>query len=64
MYNGEHCNECGMPIRFFTRSYWNTNDNLWDRVVGTDKIILCPPCFTELANSKGIHISWVAVEQG
>lgn len=62
MYSGEHCDNCGMPVAFFTRSYWNADDELWARVIGNDHTILCPPCFTEAARRAGIGIHWKALE--
>jgi hypothetical protein len=63
MHSGENCDNCGMPLVFFTRSFWSTDNELWVKVTGLESGILCPPCFTDLARSKGIHIRWKAVIQ-
>lgn len=64
VYSGEHCQECGIPVVFFTRSYWLTDDDLWREVTGADSGVLCPPCFTTAAHAKGIGLHWEAVRGG
>jgi hypothetical protein len=62
-YRGEVCEDCGFPVSFFTRSYWNAPPDLWKEVVGTqsgEDVILCPPCFTLRAWQRDIHVHWVA----
>jgi hypothetical protein len=61
MYRGETCDECGMAVAFFTRSYWNATDELWSKVMETSAGVLCPPCFTIAAKEKGISVHWQAV---
>lgn len=70
MYRGETCEECGFPVAFFTRSFWNAPNDLWNEVIGTPEnprgegVVLCPPCFVIAAGRKGIFVSWRAEEYG
>lgn len=55
------CDDCGLPTPYATGSYWLASDELWDAVVGTPALVLCPPCFTERAENRGVTVSWRAV---
>lgn len=64
-HDGEVCHRCGRVVVDFTGSFWHASDELWDMVVarperfgGPDFGILCPPCFTQLADNNGILIRW------
>lgn len=65
-YDGEYCNDCGMPVAFYVRTFWSASNELWNRVVGTidnprgEGIILCPPDFVTRAKERGIHVCWKA----
>lgn len=67
MYRGETCEECGFPVAFFTRTFWNAPNELWNEVIGTEEnpcgegVVLCPPCFVVAARGRGVAISWLAV---
>jgi hypothetical protein len=70
MYRGEVCEDCGFPVSFFVRTYWNADHDLWNGVVGTkdnprgEGVILCPPCFTDRANRRDIRVYWLAEIEG
>lgn len=55
------CHDCGLPTPYATGSYWLAPDDLWRDVVGPPSIALCPACFQERAEDRGITISWRAV---
>lgn len=55
------CADCGLPTPYATGSYWLAPDDLWNDVVGSPALVLCPPCFTDRAAAKGIAVSWRAV---
>jgi hypothetical protein len=55
------CDDCGLPTPYATGSYWLAPDDLWRDVVGSPALTLCPACFTERAEDRGIHVSWRAV---
>jgi hypothetical protein len=56
------CGDQGTDTRGYgDLTYWLTDDDLWDRVVGDDTIVLCPRCFTDRSSDAGISISWRAV---
>jgi len=66
-YDGEICQECGFPVAHFVGSYWSAPNELWNLVMGTpdnprgEGDVVCPPCFTRLAEKAGYHVSWRAV---
>ena len=51
----EFCQRCGIqqPIAWHCKS-----DELWKKINGTKNGVLCPKCFSELAQEKGIFIMW------
>lgn len=57
----EICGACGRPVRRCTDSWWEADDDLWLKVVGTPWGVLCPPCFTKACRAQGVWISWKAV---
>jgi hypothetical protein len=70
-YRYEMCHDCGGRVMPHTRSWWETDNDLWIEVVAPKHIeigkthrvgggVLCPPCFTDRARAKGISISWHA----
>lgn len=62
MHDGENCAECGMPVAFFTRSWWEADDELWNDVMGEgNPIVVCPGCFATIAKARGIWLHWKAV---
>ena len=48
----ESCNRCGHCFKVC----WNTKNDLWLTVYGSEGGCLCIDCFIELANKKGITI--------
>lgn len=58
------CDDCGLPTPYATGYYWLAPDDLWAEVVGTPALVLCPPCFTERAENRGITVAWMAVRCG
>lgn len=58
------CEDCGAPTNeSIGDSYWLADDDLWNRVVRTDTIVLCTDCFTIRARATGVRVSWRAVEE-
>jgi hypothetical protein len=71
-YAHEICT-CGRPVGQGIGSYWRAPDVLWNEVAGWDGWekdlgeysylgppgTFCPRCFTERAETKGIHLHWV-----
>lgn len=49
----ESCNRCGSVYRLV--GDWS--DKVWIAVVGHEGGLLCPSCFVELANQKGINLT-------
>lgn len=52
----EPCDDCGRPNHPIA---WHVPDELWLAAVGRSSGFLCIPCFTDLAKSAGIEISWI-----
>lgn len=56
--SGDHvedtCQRCAGPNPF-----WHAPNYLWDKVVGSEGGILCPICFADLADQKGLDYYWV-----
>lgn len=59
-YEYEMCQLCGKRVGPHTGSWWVTDDILWWQVVGDMNVVLCPPCFTEMADEKGMLVFWEA----
>lgn len=59
-YDGEICQDCGLPVALGTGTYWDAPNELWSFVMGGDDPggILCPRCFTLRCEKLGIHIYW------
>lgn len=67
-YAYETCT-CGRPVahNFYLvngepRSYWRAPDEMWEHVMGSPHGVLCPSCFTERAEAKGLRIYWTPKE--
>lgn len=54
------CADCTLPTSAAIGSYWLASDELWERVVGDEAVVLCPFCFEARARALGISISWRA----
>jgi hypothetical protein len=54
------CADCALPTSAAIGSYWLASDELWERVVGDEPIVLCPLCFEARAQALGIAVSWRA----
>ena len=65
-FNGEICQECGLPSNLHIGSFWYAPNGLWNYVMGgqfaTDDPggLLCPRCFYHKCREQGIHINFVA----
>lgn len=57
----EICRTCGGRVGRATGSWWRADDALWAEVVGAPNAVLCPRCFTEAADRRGIPVRWEAV---
>lgn len=60
-YEYEICDRCGGAVGRCTGSWWGADDVLWEDVNGGFTGVMCPPCFTEACDSRGIWIAWRAV---
>lgn len=56
------CRDCAVPTSYAIGSYWLADDDLWNRVVGDNSIVLCPACFHDRAEAQGVAVSWRAHE--
>lgn len=57
-YRYEICHRCGLPVAWFTPSWWHADDALWIEVEGGEAGIRCAPCFTRDCRALGIGVSW------
>ena len=70
MYRGETCEDCGLPVAFYVRSYWHAPNELWNAVIGTpenprgDGVVLCPSCFIIRADARAIPVCFKAERMG
>lgn len=55
------CEDCGLPTCYAIGSYWLAPDALWQRVIDTTTVVLCPACFHDRAQAAGFAVSWRAV---
>jgi hypothetical protein len=60
VYEGEVCADCRRPVRERVGGYWRAPDDLWAEVVGDDSTILCPRCFGQRADARGVFVHWEA----
>lgn len=63
-YPLEICHRCGRRNWPHIGSWWDAPDPLWMAAGGNEWGVLCPPCFTKLAASKGMTVYWLALERG
>jgi hypothetical protein len=61
LYDSEVCHECGRPVMRGIASWWHAPDELWLRVGGQERGILCPACFSERARNEGLLVYYEAV---
>lgn len=68
MYDGEICQDCGLPASHgIGVTFWNAQNELWNLVMGGPDApddpggVLCCACFWRRCREQGIHISWEAV---
>ena len=54
----ERCHRC----KQYYPQYWHSDDALWTRVAGNYET-LCPECFQEMAQDKGVAIEWKCQER-
>src|ERR1035437_700379 len=71
----EMCQDCGRPVKHSLDGYWRASDELWNTVVGEpgwrEQLgeyaylgvpgTLCPRCFYEEAERRGLRVAWLAV---
>lgn len=57
-YPNELCQDCGRPVGRSIGTYWHASDELYERVRGTLHGTVCPGCFTEAAEERGVFIYW------
>lgn len=62
-YDGELCLRCGRPVMPHTGSWWTTDEDLWHRIGGDEFGVLCPPCFTNVAQVHEVYVHWRAVTE-
>lgn len=60
-YEMEMCHDCGRRVGPDPFSFWHADDELWMRVQGNVFGVLCPACFTRLADLHGVKVSWAPV---
>lgn len=64
MYDGEICEDCGLPVALgIGGTWWEASDSLWETITGKEdgSGILCPRCFTIQARALGTHVHWKAM---
>jgi len=59
-YRCEICIRCGRPVGPHTGSWWSASDDLWAVVIGDPHRVVCPPCFTDAADARGVRVCWKA----
>lgn len=62
-YRYEVCKNCGRPVGPHTHSWWLAPDELWLAVMDVPSGVVCPPCFTDAALARGIHVRWEVVQE-
>lgn len=60
-WEGELCQRCGR--NYYRTIWWCDDERLWKRITWNRYKLLCPGCFSELAENENIWIRWKPVTE-